>query len=218
MHPHVAPVLAAQFREPPYFIVMPRLTGETVAARLAAEPRLPLHTALRIARQAAEGLAALHALGYRHGDVKPANIFIGRAGHVTVIDLGFAQRSDEPDTAVDRLVLGTINYLAPELLTSTLCADWLSDVYSLGVVLFEMLAGRPPLVAESLADLIRLHQAAAAAEPPRALRPDISSAASQLVRTMLAKEPLRRPQSMADLVSELVALEIDSLDAMRHRA
>jgi serine/threonine protein kinase len=210
VHPHVVPVLAAQLREPPYFVVMPRLVGQTLAARLETEPQLSLPTALWIARQAAEGLAAIHAHGYHHGDVKPANIFVSPNGHVTLLDLGFARRQDEADSAVDRIVMGTINYLAPELLTSTLRAGGCSDIYSLGVVLYEMLAGRPPLVADNLAELLDLHQERGAPNL-RAARPDAPVVLSHFLRSMLAKDPLRRPQTMLEVVNALVALEIETL-------
>ena len=151
---------------------------------------------LWIARQTAEALDALHQGGYLHGDVKPANIFLAASGHLTLLDLNFAQRLDETGSAVNRLVLGTINYLAPELLTSTLRADERSDIFSLGVVLFEMLMGRPPLEARGLPELLRLHNEYARRRCA-ARRPDLPPALATLVRQMLFKEPLRRPQSIA---------------------
>jgi serine/threonine-protein kinase len=209
VHPHVVPVLAAHVHEPPYFVVMPRLVGQTLAARLAGGP-LPAAIALWIARQTAEGLDVLHRHGYLHGDVKPANILIAPSGHVTLLDLGFARRFDETGSAVNRLVLGTINYLAPELLVSALRADERTDVFSLGIVLFEMLTGRPPLVACDLTELLRMQNEY---RPPnlRATRPELSASLSGLVRRMLFKEPLRRPQSMSEVIEQLVRLEIDAL-------
>jgi eukaryotic-like serine/threonine-protein kinase len=209
IHPHVVPVLAAHVHEPPYFVVMPRLVGQTLAARLSGGP-LPAALALWIARQTAEALDAIHRQGYLHGDVKPANILIAPSGHVTLLDLGFARRFDETGSAVNRLVLGTINYLAPELLVSALRADERTDIFSLGVVLFEMFAGRPPLVARDLTELLRMQNEY---RPPnlRATRPELPSSLSSLVGRMLFKEPLRRPQSMGEVFEQLVRLEIDAL-------
>ena len=209
IHPHVVPVLAAHVYQPPYFIVMPRLAGQTLAARLGGGP-LPSAIALWIARQTAEALDALHRHGYLHGDVKPANILIAPGGHVTLLDLGFARRFEETGSAVDRLVLGTINYLAPELLVSALRADERTDIFSLGVVLFEMLAGRPPLVAGDLTELLRM-QNEYRAPNLRTSRPELPPALSGLVRRMLFKEPLRRPQSMSEVIEQLVRLEVDML-------
>lgn len=209
VHPHVVPVLAAHVHEPPYFVVMPRIAGETLAERLK-QGALPVRTALWTARQAAEALDALHRHGYLHGDVKPANLLIAPNGHLTLVDLGFARRFDETGSAADRLVLGTINYLAPELLTSALRADERTDVFSLGIVLFEMLVGRPPLVAHDLANLLQMHNEY---RPPnlRSIRADLPPVLAGLVRHMLFKEPLRRPDSMSEVVKQLVRLEIESL-------
>jgi serine/threonine protein kinase len=208
-HPHVIPVLSAHVNEPPYFVVMPRLSGQTLAARLSGGP-LAASPALWIARQAAEALEALHRHGYLHGDVKPANMFLAPSGHLTLLDLGFARHIDETASAVDRLVLGTVNYLAPELLTSALQADERTDIFSLGIVLFEMLTGKPPLVAHDLGELLRMQNEY---RPPnlRAVRPDLPPTLAHLVRRMLFKEPLRRPHSMAEVGEHLTRLEIETL-------
>ncbi len=208
-HPHVIPVLSAHVNEPPYFVVMPRLSGQTLAARLSGGP-LAASPALWIARQAAEALEALHRHGYLHGDIKPANMFLAPSGHLTLLDLGFARHIDETASAVDRLVLGTVNYLAPELLTSALRADERTDIFSLGIVLFEMLMGKPPLVAHDLGELLQMQNEY---RPPnlRAVRPDLPPALAHLVRHMLFKEPLRRPDSMAEVGEHLARLEIEML-------
>jgi serine/threonine protein kinase len=208
-HPHVVPVLAGHLTEAPYFVVMPRLVGQTLAARLTAGP-LTVGIAIWIARQLAQALDALHERGYLHGDVKPANLLIAPSGHVTLIDLGFARRPDETGSAVNRLVLGTINYLAPELLVSAIRADLRSDIFSLGVVLFEMLTGRAPVVARNLSDLLQMHNEYRVPNL-RAIRADTPAALSALVRQMLLREPLRRPYSMSEVVHRLVRLEIETL-------
>ena len=113
--------------------------------------------ALWIIRQTAEALSALDRAGWMHGDVKPGNLMISPSGHVTLLDLNFARRHGESGAAVDRCILGTFYYIAPELLTSAIRADIRSDIYSLGVVFYEMLAGRRPFEAEDMADLAALH-------------------------------------------------------------
>jgi len=156
-----------------------------------------------------EALDALHAAGWMHGDVKPSNTFISPNGHVTLLDLGFARCPGETGSAVERCVTGTYNYIAPEMITSALGADIRSDVYSLGVMLFEMLCGRLPFEGDSLAELAIQHRQTPAPDLRR-LVPQLPTGVVRLVREMLAKEPLRRPQSPRELVDRLAALEIET--------
>ena len=164
---------------------------------------------LWIARQVAEALEALDAAGWMHADVKPSNIFLAPEGHVTLLDLGFARRPLEVGSVVDRCVVGTGSYIAPEMITSALRPDIRSDVYSLGVVLFEMLSGRLPYEGKDLAEVASQHKQA---RPPdlRRLAPHLPRGVIRLVQQMLAKEPLRRPQSPRELIARLVELEIGS--------
>ncbi len=206
-HPHLVPVLTAAVLEPPRLLVMPWLEGASLSARLAAGEEFDVPAALWIARQTAEALDALHAAGWMHGDVSSGNIQVSPTGHVTLLDLNFARRPGETGSAVDRPVMGTPSYLAPEYLTSTLRADVRSDIYSLGAVLFELLAGRLPFSGKALAELATQHRQAAVPDLGR-LAPHVSREVAQLVRRMLAKEPLRRPQSPCELIDRLAALEI----------
>ena len=155
----------------------------------------------------AEALAALDAGGWVHGDVKPANIFLSPRRHVTLLDLGFARRKGENAAPPDRCVLGTGHYLAPECITAAAGGDIRSDLYSLGAVLFQVLAGRLPLEGANLAELAVQHRQAA---PPRLSRlaPQLPRELSALVGRMLAKDPLRRVQTPAELLRQLVSLEI----------
>jgi len=206
-HPHVVPILSAHVLEPPRLLVMPWLEGTTLAARLASGVPLDLAEVFWIARQTAEALAAFHAAGWMHGDVTPGNIHLSPTGHVTLIDMSFARPCREVGSAADRPILGTCNYIAPEQITSTLRADIRGDIYSLGCVLFEMLAGRPPYRAKDLADLATQHRQSAMPDLFH-LAPHLPSEVFALVRQMLAKDPLRRPQTPQELVNRLVALEI----------
>jgi serine/threonine protein kinase len=208
-HPHLVPVLAANLSEAPYFVVMPCLVGRTLAEHLRSGEGFALPVILWIARQVAEALEALHAAGWMHADIKPGNIFLPPEGHVTLIDLGFAQKVREMRSLGERPMMGTLAYIAPEMLTSATAADIRSDIYSLGITLFEMLAGRLPFQAEDMADLALEHRQGVPAEL-RILVPHLPTRAARLVKQMLAKDPLRRPQTPRELVDRLAALEIET--------
>ncbi|MBX3415745.1 MAG: serine/threonine protein kinase [Pirellulales bacterium] len=206
-HPHLVPILAARVSRAPYYVVMPWLVGSTLAELLAGDIRPGVAATLWIARQVAEALDALHAKGWMHADIKPSNIFLSAQGHVTLLDLGFARHRDEQTSALDRCVTGTPEYMAPEMVTSTLRPDIRSDLYSLGVTLYKLLSGRLPFLATEIGELLQAHRQA---EPPelRRLVPAIPLEVSHLVRELMAKEPLRRPQSPRELIERLFSLEI----------
>ncbi len=206
-HAHLIPVLEAGMGPRGPFLVMPWLEGTTLEACLAAGDRIDLPVALWIVRQVAEALGALDAAGWMHGDVKPGNIFLSPRRHVTLLDLGFARRPSDGAAAADRGVLGTWHYLAPECITTAAAADIRSDIYSLGAVLFQVLSGRLPLEARSMAELAVQHRQAT---PPSlsGLVPHLPGDVVALVRRMLAKDPLRRVQTPAELVARLTSLEI----------
>jgi serine/threonine-protein kinase len=207
-HPHLVPILAAQLSEPPYYLAMPLLEGCSLTEYLKAERQFELPHAFWIARQVAEALEALASAGWMHGDVKPSNIVVSPQGHATLIDLGFARSVDERASIIDRPVLGTVHYLAPEMLYSAWGGDIRSDVYSLGITLFEMLTGRLPFDAQDVAELAQQHRQQVP-DDLRSLVPHLPTRAARLANQMVAKEPLRRP-SPADLVERLAALEIET--------
>ncbi len=208
-HPNLVSVLSAHVGAAPYFVVMPWLQGEALTGMLAQGRSPALPAALWIVRQVAEALDALHAAGWMHADVKPGNILIAHDGHATLLDLGFARRPEEGGSAVDRCVCGTIQYIAPEMITSALRPDIRSDIYSLGAVLYELLTGRPPFLGADLATLAEAHRQC---EPPeiRSLVPQLPLGVSALVHRMLAKEPLRRPQAPRELIEQLVKFEVET--------
>lgn len=206
-HPNVLPVLAAHVAVPPFYLVTPRIAGES-AATVLRSGRLKLSQALWIARQTAEGLDAIHTqTGMLHGDVKPANVMVGPDGHVTLIDLGFCQGPNEVRSWTDQPVLGSLAYLAPERVTSAHALGPPSDLYSLGVTLYELLAGRLPLEADEPGRMIEMHRQE---KPPciRSARAGVPKPVGSLVHRLLAKDPLRRPASAAEVARELVRLEI----------
>jgi serine/threonine-protein kinase len=206
-HPHLISVLDWGVQKPPYYIVMPMLRGTTLEALLKANQLPSLPMALWMARQVAEALTALHAAHWRHADIKPANIFIAPDGHVTLLDLGLARRAEEAGHISQRAIVGTLAYLPPEALTSTLAADVRSDIYSLGAALYQALSGRLPYEANSLGELAKLQNETVPMRLRR-IAADLPLSVAKLVHEMLAREPLRRPQTAAELVRRLIPLEI----------
>ncbi len=209
-HPHLISVLSAGTSSPPYYVVMPWLTGATLGSVLARGKPLAAPDALWIARQVADALGALHAASWMHGDVKPNNIFVSPEGHATLLDLGFARRTDRSEPALERCLAGTGHYMAPEALSPALGVDIRSDLYSLGATLYEMLSGEPPFTGLSAAELARQHREARPArleDVVGRLPPD----AGLLLRQMLAKQPVRRPQTPREVVQRLVRAEIATL-------
>jgi serine/threonine-protein kinase len=212
-HPHLLPVLSAGVEQPPFYTVSPKLEGRSLASILQQQRRIPLAVALWIGRQVAEALDALHTTARMiHSDVKPANIVVAPDGHATLVDLGFVHTPGESRHWSSRPVYGTLNYLAPEALTSSLAASPQSDVYSLGVTLYEVIAGGLPFTGRDAEQLLRQHREA---KPPcvRVRQPETPKAVASLIHRMLAKDPLRRPESAAHVAEELVRLEIESFSA-----
>jgi len=208
-HPNLLPVLSASVQEPPFYVVTPRLEGAPLAQVIADQEQLAIPLALWIGRQVAEALIALfEATGMIHTDVKPANILISRAGHATLIDFGFVQTPAEASQWATRPLAGTLAYIAPEMVTSALAAGPRSDIYSLGVTLYEMLTGRRPWDSDDPGELATLHREAKPTDI-RTLRPDVPPAVAELVHSMLAKDSLRRPGSASELATRLMRLEID---------
>jgi serine/threonine protein kinase len=206
-HPHVVHVQQVHVTQPPYFIVMDLLGGESLRRRLRRDYRLDVTTALWVMRQTAGALTAVHHAGFIHGDVKPDNIRLVDDGTAILIDLGFAHRPGENTALMQQgYILGTVDYLAPELCMAEPNADQRSDLFSLGVTLFEMLAGRLPYPAGTVNQTLRRHRC----DPPAEIRHfagPLPAALVELIHALLAHRPEDRPGA-ATVVQELVGLEI----------
>jgi serine/threonine protein kinase len=213
-HAHLVRVLDAHVLTPPYFLVMELLPGESLRRRLRRDYRLDLASATWVVRQTAEALAALHRAGFVHGDVKPDNVRLVDDGTAVLIDLGFAHRPGENASLVRQgYVLGTPQYLAPELCSFRSDTGPATDLFSLGVMLFEMLTGKLPYPDGTLDQTFRRHSC----DPPADVRryaPAVPAVLAQLIGRLLARKPEDRPRA-GTVVRQLVDLEIA---ALRRRA
>ncbi len=206
-HPYLVRFLFVHVTRPPYFLVMELLRGESLRRRLRRDNCLDVPTALWIVRQCAEALAALHKLGFLHGDIKPDNIRLVEDGRAILIDLGFAHRPGENAHLLKRgYVLGTVDYLAPELCAFDEETEMSSDLFSLGATLFEMLTGQLPYPQGTIEQTLRRHSS----EPPtdiRSLVERLPPGLMNLIDRLLARQPQDRPRAPL-LVQQLMALEI----------
>jgi serine/threonine-protein kinase len=202
-HPNIVAVFDAGEDDGRPYIVTEYVEGETVADLLRRRGRLSAEETVDLALQACAGLAHAHENGLVHRDVKPHNLLVRPDGTVKIADFGIARALDSSRVTEAGTVLGTAAYLAPEQASGDEVTP-AADVYSLGVVVYELLTGRTPYRFESLAELARAH-AAEAVEPPRALAPDVPPALEALVLRSLARDPADRPATAAELGAELAA-------------
>ncbi len=202
-HRHAVTVFDAGEDDGDLFIVMELVDGPSLAEYLARTGPLPVDETVRLAGQVLSALAAAHAAGIVHRDVKPANILIGADGETKLADFGIAKRFDDLDASVTAtgMVIGTPRYLAPEQALGSPVTP-ATDVYAMGIVLFEMLTGRLPFEAESPA-AAALERLSRTAPDVRTLRPDVPPALAAAIARALATEPDERPATAADLLALL---------------
>jgi serine/threonine-protein kinase len=170
------------------FLVMPFYGGGTLKTRIAAGP-LPIAAAVSCAIQIAEGLSLAHGWGIIHRDIKPANLVFADDGILKILDFGIAKVGGEKLTRTG-LVLGTLSYMSPEQATGG-TVDHRTDLWALGVVLYEMLVGRPPFAAPSIEQLFR---AVRGGETPlvRDSRPEVPERVQDVVSRLLQRSPGNR--------------------------
>jgi eukaryotic-like serine/threonine-protein kinase len=193
-HPGIARVLDLGEDGGRPYLVMELLHGQSLAQRLARAGPLPPAEAARVVAAAAEALQVAHRAGIVHRDVKPGNVFLTGDGEVKLLDFGIASAANQAALTGGDLI-GTAAYLAPERMLGH-DATPASDVYALGVLLYELLAGRPPFTADSATALAMAHLHARPA-PLRDAAPGVPPALAAACEQALAKDPAARPPSAA---------------------
>ena len=202
-HPNIVAVYDAGAEDGVPYIVMEYVAGETVSDLLLRRGRLEAAEAVALALQACSGLEAAHEAGLVHRDIKPQNLLITPDGTLKIADFGIARSLDGTQLTQAGTVLGTAGYLAPEQAAGE-PVNAAADIYALGAVLYELLAGRPPYEADSLAELF-VKQSEGTIIPLRDLAPGVPPRLEDAVMRALARAPQYRPGSAAEFASELAA-------------
>jgi eukaryotic-like serine/threonine-protein kinase len=188
---------------PVAYLVMEYVDGEPLSAQLARDGRLPAARVLEIIRQAALALAEAHRVGMVHRDVKPGNLLVRRSdGAVKITDFGIARAADAVPLTQNGMVVGTAQYFSPEQAEGRVVGPP-SDVYSLGVVAYECLAGRLPFLADSPVTVAMMQ----IRDVPPALPPDVPGPVQALVMRILAKDPRQRFADGAELAEAVRAVQ-----------
>lgn len=203
-HPGVANVFDYGEEDGSAYLVMELVPGDPLSTIIERDKKLPADRILNIMAQSARALAAAHAQGLVHRDVKPGNLIVTPDERVKVTDFGIARLADQVPLTATGQVMGTAQYLAPEQATGQQ-ATASSDMYSLGIIGYECLAGKRPFTGESQI-AIALAQVN---DPPPALPKDVPAPAAALIMCLLSKDPAERPETATALAS--------AIDAIRRR-
>lgn len=203
-HPNIVNVYDVGVAEGRHYIVMEYVPGRTLKERIKEEGPVPVPQALQIARQIAGALAQAHANNLVHCDIKPHNILVMPDGNVKVADFGIARAVTESTMTYNDNIMGSVHYFSPEQARGTMITPK-SDVYSLGVLLYEMLSGRLPFDGNTAVSIARKHLEEDP-QPLHMIAPGIPPVVEALVTRMMAKDPAQRPDSSM-LVQDIVRAE-----------
>jgi serine/threonine-protein kinase len=199
-HPNVCRVYDVGEIEGQHFLSMEYIRGEELASTLRRFGRLPADKAAEIARQICAGLAAAHKTGILHRDLKPANVMIDDQGHARITDFGLAALAEE--ISGNDLYSGTPAYMSPEQISGQELTVR-SDIYSLGVVFYELFTGKRAFEAATLPELLRLRQGDTVPASPTSLVKDLDPVVERVILRCLEREPERRPPSALQVAAAL---------------
>jgi serine/threonine-protein kinase len=204
-HPNIVGVYDVGRQDDIHYIVMEYVQGKTLKDLISERGPVPAEEAARIGRQICEALRKAHSHRIIHRDVKPQNVLITNEGRVKVTDFGIAGAATGSTVTYPGALLGTVYYFSPEQAQGRY-GDERSDLYALGVVLYEMLTGQVPFEGESPV-AVALKHIREAAVPPRELNPRVPPSAERVVMKAMVKEVERRYQTAADMLRDLEALQ-----------
>ncbi len=201
-HPNIVNMYDVGFDQNLHYIVMEYVDGETLKEYITRHGRLSIDEAVKFTIAIAEGLEHAHTMGIVHCDIKPHNVIITRTGRVKVTDFGIARAMNATNTVMyTNSILGSAHYLSPEQ-ASGKPVDGNTDIYSLGVVLYEMLTGRVPFEGETPIAVALKHVREKVA-PPTRYNPSIPPLLEAVVMKALSKNPADRFDSISDMISDL---------------
>jgi serine/threonine protein kinase len=207
VHPHIVTLFDAGEVDDVFFLAFEFVDGPDLAARVAQQPALTLNDVLRIGREAASALDAAHRAGIIHRDIKPSNLMLTSEGVLKIADFGIATLVGQAAQLTQTgMLVGTPHYLSPEQVTGEGPLDGRSDLFSIGVVLYELLAGRRPFEGASIAALL-YSIVGTAPVPLGELRPDLPPRLAGAVMRLLSRERDQRFPTAAALAEELAAIE-----------
>jgi eukaryotic-like serine/threonine-protein kinase len=189
-HPHILPLYDSGETEGFLYYVMPYVEGESLRDRLTREKQLPIDDALQIAREVSDALSYAHSRGVIHRDIKPENIML-EGGHAVVADFGIARAvstAHGESLTQTGTSIGTPSYMSPEQAAGSSDVDGRSDLYSLGCVVYEMLAGQAPFTGPTVESIVHQHMLAEP-RPITQIRPAVPPAVAGVLQRALAKNP-----------------------------
>src|SRR3954469_11858687 len=199
-HPNIVSIFDRGQAEETYYIAMEFLDGRTLKELVLRNGPTPIPIAIDYARQILGALAFAHRHGIVHRDIKPHNIVVGKDGRLKVTDFGIARSGASQMTEVGSIV-GTAQYLSPEQARGAQ-VDPRSDLYSLGIVMYEMLTGKVPFTGDAPVEIAMKHLSSVP-EPPSKVRPEVPSALDSVVMRALAKDPDERFDSAEEMDADL---------------
>ncbi|HEV2752129.1 MAG TPA: serine/threonine-protein kinase, partial [Gemmatimonadales bacterium] len=204
-HPHIVPLLTAGASGDLLYYIMPRVEGQSLRARLVQEHELPIGEAVRILRDVCDALAYAHGHGIVHRDVKPDNVLLS-GKHALVTDFGVAKAVAQStgSSALTSLgvALGTPAYMAPEQAAADPGTDQRADIYAVGALAYEMVAGRPPFIGPSPSSVLAQH-VSSQPDPVTKYRPNTPPALAALIMRCLEKRPADRFQTANEILEQL---------------